>query len=161
MELCFAVDKSLGRLAKWLRLLGFDTWYQAGGVLEGCPDLNDRIVLTRSRKVFQTLDPARSILIVHNEWSDQMRQVIQVSGIRTELVRPFSRCLQCNTVIKIIDKKKVYGKVPDYIWEMHDHFSSCPGCGHIFWRGSHLVNSMEKIVRFLNPGVRKRMSRRS
>ena len=152
----FSADRTLGKLAKWLRILGFDTCYESGGrslfeMLE-----NERILLTRIKNLQHMSCDNRIIFIKSNCPEDQLKQVIKEVGITIEDLRPFSRCTLCNLQIVDIHKDSVIGRVPDYIWETHHAFSHCPRCEKIYWSGSHAKRSMERIeALFQNTGNTK------
>jgi len=147
MAFCFAADRALGTLAKWLRILGYDTVYESDGssksFFENLED--DRILLTRTRKIRKKFVTHRTVFITSNFLVDQLKQVVDEIGINLSDTRPFSRCIKCNLSIAEVKKEKVYGQVPDYIWETHDTFNECSQCGRIYWPGTPLVQSMERI----------------
>jgi len=147
MNLTFAADRTLGRLAKWLRLLGFDTVYESDVSGDRFYDNLDemRVLLTRTEKNRSRFSGHRLVFIEANDSFEQLAQVIDDLGITASDIRPFSRCIECNIPIIDIPKESAFGLVPDYIWETHDDFSMCRQCGRIFWRGSHTERSMEKI----------------
>jgi uncharacterized protein len=147
MNPCFAAEKTLGKLAKWLRLLGFDTLYKPAistehfiAVLE-----NDRIFLTRTQRIKKQLAARKFIFVKSDHLEQQLSQVLRELDLKTPDMRPFSRCLQCNVQIIAAQKDLLWGRVPDYIFEAHDHFHQCPECGRIYWPGSHTQRSLEKI----------------
>jgi hypothetical protein len=148
----FAAEKTLGRLTKWLRLLGFDTLYESElsdkkiiEILE-----NDRILLTRTRRIQKQFASRNLIFVESDHLSQQLKQIFRELGIKAAQTRPFSRCLQCNASIVIVEKAAIWGRVPDYIFEIHDRFQECPECGRIYWPGSHTRRSLEKIRQLLD-----------
>lgn len=148
---CFAADKTLGRLAKWLRLLGFDTLFESERADEKFIDTleKDRILLTRAQRIRQKYADRKLIFVESDHFQQQLNQVFQELGIKAEQTRPFSRCLQCNVPIVSVEKSALWGRVPDYIFETHDHFNQCPNCDRIFWPGSHTRRSLGKIRHLL------------
>lgn len=144
---CFAAEKTLGKLCKWLRLLGFDTLYE--------PELSgrefvaslekDRILLTRTRRIQKQFASCRLIFIESDHLENQLSQVFRELGLKSEHMRPFSRCLQCNAPIVAVEKNSLRDRVPDYIFQTHDHFQKCPECDRIYWPGSHTRRGIEKI----------------
>jgi uncharacterized protein with PIN domain len=147
MDFFFAADRTLGRLAKWLRLMGFDTIYESDVSSNWFYEHLDamRVLLTRTVKIRNRFAGRRLVFIEANQLFEQLAQVIDELAITSKHIRPFSRCIECNTPIIDIAKETVYGLVPDYIWETHDNFSMCRQCERIFWRGSHTEHSMDKI----------------
>ena len=148
MKFRFAAERTLGKLARWLRLMGFDTLFE--NEVEGNRFLSSlkpgTILLTRTRQVQETLGASqRFVFIESNDTKKQLRQVVDELGIEMQDIRPFSRCLNCNVTIEGIDKDEIYGQVPDYIWENNTVFQSCPECHKIYWPGSHTERSLERI----------------
>jgi len=148
----FAAEKTLGRLTKWLRLLGFDTLYEFE--LSGKEFIeileNDRILLTRTRRIQKQFASRKLIFVESDHLAQQLKQVFRELDIKAAQTRPFSRCLQCNASIVIVEKASVWGRVPDYIFETHDRFQKCPECDRIYWPGSHTRRSLEKIRQLLD-----------
>jgi len=152
MDYCFAADRTLGKLAKWLRILGFDTIYESDVSTQWFYSQLDetRILLTRTQKIRKQFSGHRLVFIAGDDLFGQLRQVIDELAISLDDSRPFSRCIRCNTPIAAVNKESVYGLVPDYIWETHDEFNRCRQCKKIFWPGSHTERSMEMIRRLYN-----------
>jgi hypothetical protein len=147
---CFAAEKTLGKLAKWLRLLGFDTLYEsefaADEFIENLG--NDRILLTRTQHIRTKSTISRLIFVHSDHWVEQLKQIILELGLNAAQTRPFSRCLHCNILIVTAEKEALWGRVPDYIFESHDHFLTCPKCGKVYWSGSHTERGLEMIQNF-------------
>ena len=147
MRYCFAAERTLGKLAKWLRLLGFDTIFEAQNssdrFFKGLP--SGRILLTRTQAIREQYGTRKLIFIKSDHVQEQIRQVIYELGIVFQDIRPFSRCLSCNVEITEIEKDAVFGQVPDYVWETHDIFHTCPECKRIYWPGSHTQRHIERI----------------
>ena len=146
-KLRFAVERTLGKLAKWLRILGFDTLFESE--TGGQPYIEPgRIQLTRIRdRKINNLSEKR-IVITSDHYIEQLKQVLHTLKIDPLELRPFSRCIRCNHLIELADKIDVLGKVPDFIWETHDIFHICRICNKIYWPGSHTQRSLDDIQRF-------------
>lgn len=137
---CFIADSTLGRSAKWLRLMGFDTIYDASP-----PDAHrlmarradSRLILTRSPGVYQHLAGKPALLISSEHPHEQIIQIIDELHIEWEEIRPFSRCAVCNAVLLWLAKAEAAGHVPDYVLQHQWRFHQCPRCHRIFWPGSH------------------------
>jgi uncharacterized protein with PIN domain len=139
-------DGMLGRLTRWLRILGYDTVY--------APDTDDAELLRIARaqdRVLLTADRglalrrgARILLIEAQDLQGQLRQV------RTALGLPkgdeLSRCVVCNGRLVPVDKSALTGRLPPYVLATQEEFRRCPGCGRIFWPGTHV----EKMQAMLN-----------
>jgi uncharacterized protein with PIN domain len=131
------VDGMLGRMARWLRILGFDTLYNAAWddfqLVQIARD-EDRVLLTRDRELAMRRG-ARSLLVEHEVLADQLRQVVSQLSLRVD--HPFSRCSVCNQPLADVAKDQVDGRVPPYVFREFDRFRICTGCKRIYWRGSH------------------------
>ena len=147
MSVCFAVDRSLGSLARWLRILGFDTVYESDASSRRfyAPLEDHRILITRTKKIQKMFESHPHVFITSDYLFEQLKQIVVHLGIKPADIRLFSRCIHCNLLIDAVDKKDVYGLVPDYVWETHDDFNNCRQCRRIYWQGSHTERSMDKI----------------
>lgn len=136
----------LGTLAKWLRILGYDTLFD--------PALNDhqlvrlaraenRLLLTRDRQLAQRRG-VRVLLVVSEHLDDQIRQV--VVDLELEPVRTFSRCPVCNEPLELMDHSAAQARVPVYVAQSHETFKNCPACQRIYWRGSHWQRMEEQLA---------------
>jgi uncharacterized protein with PIN domain len=145
----FLVDRTAGRLARWLRILGLDTEYMAtcdASAIARRARQEGRRVVTRNRAVCDRLGGA-CILLASELLKDQIRQVVGVVG--TECLSPFSRCNTCNERLSHVPKENVRGRVPAYVYEHHEGFSVCPACGRYYWRGTHWSMMNREIKRML------------
>lgn len=138
-RLRFATDAALGKLGRHLRAAGFDTCcaHQSRH-----PDFlatvgRDRVILTRTTAVQQRFAGRPLIFISSNDPIRQMIQVMQDLCIRQEDLRPFSRCLTCNQVVRPVEKHEIRDRVPAYVWQRHSSFKTCRQCRRIYWAGSH------------------------
>ena len=154
-DLRFAADKMLGRLARWLRIIGQDVIYGqhlSGQGLVRTATRERRVMLTRDRKVWRR-NRERSIFIRDDHFRAQLRQVVEECGLD-----PFggllTRCVECNERLQPIVKEEVRDTVPPYVFETQDLFSVCPGCRRVFWPATHQQLMMEELKRlgFAAPG---------
>ena len=147
MKYKFVVDKSLGKLSKWLRILGFDTIYEGDfeGTLFDQEFEPDRMILTRTLQVQAKFSMQPLVFIEPNDPQEQLKQVIVTLGLKKSDIKLFSRCLACNVHIFAVSKQQVFGRVPDYVFETNDTFQQCPNCNKIYWPGSHGVRIAERI----------------
>jgi uncharacterized protein with PIN domain len=142
----------LGGLAKWLRLLGFDTVCEnevPPGDFRECLK-GGHIFLSRTRERFQQADASNRLFVRADKPLDQLRQVVADLRIRREETLPFSRCVHCNRRVERVDKAAVLGRVPDHVFATHRRFRRCPECGRIFWAGSHVSRSGEIFASLFN-----------
>jgi uncharacterized protein with PIN domain len=152
MMLCFAADRTLGKLAKWLRILGFDTIFESDISNKRFYDRlePERVLLTRTVKIRERFTARRLVFIKADDVNEQLRQVIDELAIVRRDIRMFSVCLRCNSPIVEVDKQAIYGRVPDYVWETQVEFSKCRQCERIYWAGSHAERSraiIEKLFK--------------
>ncbi len=143
---CFFAERPLGRLAKWLRLLGFDTLYEPDVPKASIKALaSGRIHLTRRRQPFTPVTMERIVWIRSDHVQAQLRQVLLELGLKKAHIQPFSRCTRCNAVIEKIDKTEALGHVPDHVWETQEVFSTCRACGRLYWPGTHTERARKRI----------------
>jgi hypothetical protein len=149
----FIADAMLGRLARWLRLLGFDTLYY--------PDITDqrllklarqeeRFILTRDSH-FQRKDIETCLFINSDDIDRQVFQVITDLHLR---LPDKSRCANCNGVLETVKKKEIADSVPEYVYLNFTHFQRCQGCGNVYWEGSHYQRLRQKVQEFLKHSAR-------
>jgi uncharacterized protein with PIN domain len=147
----FAADRMLGKLAKWLRILGYDTLYSntlSNDRFLALAD-EDRILLSRDTRLVGKVAPDRLIFVEANDPKMQIRGLIRQLGLKPQPDEFFSRCAVCNGLLEPVEPEDVVGKVPDYIWTSHNEFSECKTCERIYWPGSHLARSRREIRRLL------------
>lgn len=145
-------DNMLGKLAKWLRFLGYDTLYPAvktdNELIKICQQ-EQRILLTRDKELVKSKQKLKGIPAVHYIESDdidlQLEQVIQALNLEfgDEIL---SRCAECNALITEISKNHAKGHVPPGVYERQNKFWHCPGCDKYYWQGSHFDKIQTKIV---------------
>jgi len=147
MKYSFAADRTLGKLTKWMRILGFDTIFESDIFnTEFYEHLEpERVLLTRTAKIRDRSAGKRLVFIEADNVYEQLGQVIDELALAPKDIRMFSMCLHCNSPIIGINKQTVYGRVPDYIWVTHEEFSTCSRCERIYWSGSHVERSREMI----------------
>ena len=147
----FVVDVMLGKLAKWLRILGFDAAY---GNRSGDRELlqmarrERRVLLTRDHLLLQSAKNTRGLLIESENWRRQLAQVLDALGLRDK-ARPLSRCLACNVPLKRLSRKNARNLVAPFVFERAPAFSICPGCGRVYWPGTHFGDMNRKLAEIL------------
>lgn len=142
-------DHMLGRLARWIRVLGYDVIYRVpfpADELLSIARAEGRIILTRSGKLVERCVKEKFIFIESQHVDEQLVQVIGELRIDTEK-HLLSRCLVCNLTIRPIPKEEVKGRVPEYVYETQDAFSICPECGRIYWAGTHYQKMKDFLKR--------------
>jgi uncharacterized protein with PIN domain len=135
----FAVDCMLGKLAKWLKILGFDTLFFSrieDDKLLRVAEQDERVLLTRDTGLYQRASHIQALFIESEDWRKQMDQVLDTFELRKK-TRPYSRCIECNQTLKKISKDKAKNLVTPFIYETAEGFALCPLCSRIFWKGTH------------------------
>lgn len=147
----FIVDRMLGRLAKWLRILGYDTLYWRGNDWRRLLEKGrGRIFLTRTTKLPRGGNFQRVILVQNDKPNLQLKSVIRELGLKIDEHRFFSRCIICNRQLEKIPKEEVEGRVPDFVFSTYSEFNSCPGCSRVYWKGTHQENMRKKVLELLS-----------
>ena len=140
----------LGSLAKWLRILGFDTLYD--------PDLDDhqlarlarsegRVLLTRDQELARRRG-IRSLLLADQDLESQVDQVLSELDLTPD--RTFSRCPVCNGLLAPLDGDAARGRVPAYVSRTQTSFKECPACRRIYWRGTHWQRMHARLANLEN-----------
>jgi uncharacterized protein with PIN domain/sulfur carrier protein ThiS len=135
----FLADAHLGGLARLLRLAGFDTLYENSlhdALIEAHARDEGRIVLSRDRELLKRRGITHGCFVRALRPREQLREVIERLQLASSL-KPFSRCLVCNSPLAPIDKARVMDRLPPDVRERHDRFTTCTRCGRVFWAGSH------------------------
>jgi len=148
----FIADRTLGKLARKLRVLGFDVVYWGGGNLEGAlkaAATEGRTLLTRSRRVLEKTEGPQILVVEANNPQEQIVQVLAAFKLRPEADQFFSRCLLCNEALNPIPKEEVEGRVPDFIQRTYNAFHICPRCHRIYWPGTHFQKMKREMAKAL------------
>jgi uncharacterized protein with PIN domain len=148
----FLADRMLGKLAKGLRMLGYDTIYYRGEDAHQLLQLGRqeaRVILTRSTKLVPKRSEDHILRVMEDKPLLQLKELIQKGYISLDKENLFSRCLLCNTLLNEIPREDVEGKVPDFILYQQEEFFQCPQCRRIYWQGSHPENMKRKIDELL------------
>lgn len=139
----------LGTLARWLRILGYDTLYDPAlddHQLARLARAEGRVLLTRDTQLARRRG-VDSLLIESEHLDGQIAQV--VSSLDLDPARLFSRCPVCNGQLVDLDPEEARERVPAYVARTHHAFKLCPGCRRVYWRGSHWQQMEERLARFM------------
>ena len=154
----FVADCMLGRLAKWLKILGFDVLFLSKAEDRDLVELarrEGRVLLTRDSGLIEKAKKRGDRLFVASDnWEDQVVQVLDEYGLWDE-VRPNSRCIECNRALKPLPRARARNLVTPYVLERAESFALCPGCGRVFWQGTHYGDMERKVESILKrrPGT--------
>jgi hypothetical protein len=135
----------LGRLARWLRILGHDVAYGPhlrGDALIACARSEGRTILTRDTRLVRRRNLPPHVFIEADRFRDQLRQLADTLPLGGGVLR---RCLDCNRPLETLAREAVQGRVPPYVFETQPAFWGCPRCHHVYWAATH----REHIVREL------------
>ncbi len=149
----FAVDIMLGKLAKWLRLMGFDTFYSNTATDNFLMELTfkeKRILLTRDRPLVQR--GGKAAYFVRNIFlPEQLKEVTAM--FKLHHFHPPGRCSVCNGILILIPKSDIEGRVPPYIFQTQEQFFQCQNCGKLYWEGTHIRHIEKMISEILRPVI--------
>ncbi len=149
----FVVDCMLGKLAKWLKILGFDVAYfnkAEDGKLLSLARKEGRVLLTRDHRLRAEAKDVRALLIESESWEGQLEQVLDEFRLKRE-AKPYSRCIQCNSELKSLSRRAAKNLVAPFVYEQAASFAICPACGRVFWQGTHFEDMDGKIGQILGP----------
>lgn len=144
----FIADDQLGKLARWMRILGLDTLYFQeiedrelirAAVEEG------RILLTRDTRIAAEPRDAECLFVGSDNWIEQLRQILSAYDLRVSPEKLFTRCLLCNSPLSPIGKDDVKERVPPFVFRTQEEFVRCPTCDKIYWQGTHVSHVLEKL----------------
>ncbi len=151
METRFFADAMLGKLARWMRTLGYDVLYETGiddTELLLKADEEGRVVLTRDTLLMKRrLAKGRAVFIESGDLSGQLRQVAEMFPIEKDKL--LTRCLRCNALLSSVEKEAVKEKVPSYVFSTQNEFSICPACNRVYWGATHRERMLEELKRML------------
>lgn len=143
----FVADTHLGRLARYLRMLGFDTKYRndyRDHQLAEISSSERRILLTRDRGLLKRSEVTHGYCVRETDPKDQLAEVVHRFDLRGN-IRPFRRCIRCNATLAPVDKDEVSDELLPETREYFDAFRRCQGCGQLYWKGSHYERMLRLI----------------
>jgi uncharacterized protein with PIN domain len=143
----FILDVHLGRLAHYLRLFGIDTAHDPhteDAELARRSVGENRILLTRDRHLLMRAELKWGSYVRSTDAREQIREVIGRFALR-RLVRPLTRCLECNGVLEPADRLEARGRIPEGVWQRHQDLSRCASCNRTYWKGSHYSRMLRLV----------------
>ena len=147
----FVVDCNLGRLARYLRLLGFDCLYRndyTDDVVAQLSQQQHRIVLTRDRRLLHRKIITHGFYVRADSPKEQVREVLRRMNLHG-LARPFTRCTRCNGLLHNVNKKAVDHRLEPKTRRYYHDFRQCQACGQVYWQGSHHARAQRLIEQLL------------
>jgi uncharacterized protein len=145
--ICFIVDVNLGKLARKLRLLGFDTLFRNDFEDDEIVKISlkeKRIVLTRDKGILKQNAVTHGYWIRHDNPALQLKEVVSRFQLQNSF-HPFSRCSDCNALLKAVEKEYIKSQLPADTYQYYEAFWQCSGCGKIYWEGSHFGHILRWI----------------
>ncbi len=143
MEIKFIADNNVGKLAKWLRVVGYDTllFKEKDDVKMIEIALSEgRVILTKDAQIIKrrlvTDGKLKAILIRHDDPKAQLRETVKTLNLNYHF-RPFSLCLECNQMLIPRSKEEVQDLVPTHVFKTQEQYMECPSCHRIYWQGTH------------------------
>lgn len=144
----FIADCMLGKLARWLRILGYDAAYDrtiSDGDLVARARAEDRILLTRDTRLVLRRKMPRFLLVESQDPPEQIRQTMDAFGLKADREDFLSRCIVCNIPTAEIPRDEARPEVPPYVFETQERFARCPSCRRIYWRATHVADIVGRI----------------
>jgi len=150
----FICDDNLGKLAKLLRALGYDTLFFrtiTDGDLISLALKDNRIIISRDRNLItKGASENKLILVDLDDPDDQLRHIIKQCDLEPPVDNWMTRCLDCNTILIEVSKEEYTERIPPYVYKTLKEFCHCSKCGKLFWKGTHhqrLVERLKRVVK--------------
>ena len=151
----FIADSNVGKLARWLRVAGFDTLFfrniDDSRLVRAAVD-QDRVLLTKDTGIMKrrliTSGRLKAILIEGDDVKSHLVQVLAALDLGAD-VRPFSRCIECNSPLEPRDREAVRELAPPHVFRTQTHYMQCPNCQRLYWRGTHwerMRHELDEVV---------------
>jgi uncharacterized protein len=147
----FIIDLNCGKLAKWLRMIGYDARlfdHRDDKYLIHTALAENRIIITRDTKIMLrrvvVMGQLKALLVTSDEPLRQIRQVIKALDLNPDF-NPFSLCLECNQPLVKISKEDVKDRIPPYVSSTQSQYVECPDCRRVYWQGTHWQSMVKKL----------------
>lgn len=145
----FICDVHLGRLTRYLRMIGLDVIYEndfKDDEIVQASLKEKRTILTRDRGILKRNDVTHGYWIRSTKVEEQVKEVIKRFDLQKE-VKEFSRCIECNEQLKPVKKEKIVNQLPLKVAKTQNEFYECPSCKKIYWKGSHYQKMLTFVER--------------
>jgi uncharacterized protein with PIN domain len=148
----FIADGMLGKLSRWLRLMGCDVEYlsnEKDRLLMAKARAEGKVLLTSDVELYRQsiLKGVNAFLVRSTDQAEQLAVLARAFDLKLEISPEKSRCPSCNSEIKSVTKDQIKDRIPINAFKKHNEFWICNSCSHIFWRGSHWMGISETIKR--------------
>ena len=158
MEIKFIADNNVGKLARWLRLIGYDTLLfkqKDDSQMIKTALGEDRVILTKDTQFMKrrlvTNGKLKTVLIKQDDPKIQLREIMKALNLNYHF-RPFSLCLECNQALVPCSKEEVQNLVPPHVFETQTQYTQCPACHRIYWQGTHWQAMVKKLQKLQKEG---------
>ncbi len=143
MQIKFIADNNVGKLAKWLRIMGYDSLFfnqKDDGRMIGIALREGRTILTRDTQIMErrlvTSGRLKALLIKKDDPKAQLEEVVEKLNLDYHR-KPFSVCLECNQPLVPRSREEVRDLVPPYVFKTQEQYMQCPACQRVYWQGTH------------------------
>ncbi|NLH48762.1 MAG: hypothetical protein GX444_09170 [Myxococcales bacterium] len=147
-DIFFLADRTVGQLAKWLRLTGFDCAYndspKPAEVLKQARN-EHRLILTKNTRLAACCEPDECLFIEADRSVDQLKYVLTKLNLSIDNERVFTICSLCNERLLNRAREEVRGLVPPYVFAHQEQYRQCPRCQRLYWGGTHKARMIERL----------------
>lgn len=146
----FILDVHLGKLSRYMRMLGFDTFYKNDLEDEQIVNISleeKRTILTRDIGLLKRGKVTHGYYVRNTEIEKQLDEIVNRFQLENK-IKEFSRCIECNTLLKSVEKEKIIDQLPPKVRENYNEFFICPNCSKIYWKGSHVEDMLQVVNKF-------------
>lgn len=143
----FIVDRNLLKLARWLRLLGFDTRDEtdlSGMQIVKISQLENRVILTTDKNILKIKNVTHGYFVRDRRVEGQIQEIVKRFDLRNQ-IKPFTRCTVCNGILHPVGKASITGNIPKRVRDNFEYYMRCSQCRKIYWEGSHYKKIRQKI----------------
>jgi uncharacterized protein with PIN domain len=140
-------DVHLGRLTKYLRMIGLDVLYKNNFIDDEIVRISldeKRTILTKNRGILKRTEVTRGYCVRGTKVKEQAIEVVKRFDLRNQ-IKEFSRCIECNQLLKTVSKEKIINELPEKVARLQNKFYHCPSCKKLFWEGTHY----QKMLAFI------------
>ena len=144
----FICDDNLGKLTKYLRILGFDTLFKENiedNELLRLADSEQRFLLTRDHQLIDKSHPYGVLLLENDDPLLQLKTILEALSLKINVAQLFLRCSQCNEICNEVDKSQIGNEVFPFIIRIQEIISQCPSCKRYYWKGTHYQKLLKKL----------------
>jgi hypothetical protein len=137
----------LGRLARWLRIVGHDVAYGPhlhGAALAACARRDGRLILTRDTQLVRDPQLPPHVFVTSDHFREQLRQVAAAVPLARDA--SFTRCLDCNLPLAALARAAARDRVPPYVFATQERFWTCPGCHRVYWPATHRARMRAELA---------------